>query len=244
MKDVDPFGRAIREHHEKRRSEPLVDRDGAATREHAIEEWYFGEHTPGQWRDRWLRGPVLDMGAGAGRDTLYYQESFETVAIEVSEHLVAVLDDRGVEDARVADMFALGETFERDRFGSAHAIGTQLGLAGSLAGVRAFLQELAAVTTPAATAVLDNYAPDRAREHGLFAYRPDPRPGIGWRVFHSLYRGTVGRTLVFCLFSVDRLREATVGTPWTVVETTHRDTQWRAALAKEPDAAPDGPASG
>ena len=238
MKNVDPFGRAIRDHHARTRTEPLVDRDGAETREHAIERWYFGEHSPGQWRDQWLRGPVLDMGAGVGRDALYYQRSFETVAIEVSEHLVAVMDDRGVENARVADMFALQETFERDRFESAHAIGTQLGLAGSLAGVRAFLEELAAVTTPAATAILDNYAPDRAREQELFAYRSDPRPGIGWRVFHSVYRGTVGRTLVFCLFSVDRLRAATVGTPWTVVEATRQDTQWRAALTKEPETAP------
>jgi len=232
MREIDPFGRAIRDHHEGNRTEPLVDRDGPETREHAIEEWYFGEHSPDQWRDQWLTGPVLDMGAGAGRDALYYQRSFETVAIDVSERLVAVMDDRGVEDARVADMFALRETFERDRFESAHAIGTQLGLAGSLAGVRAFLGELAAVTTPSATAVLDNYAPDRAREHGLFAYRSDPRPGVGGRVFHSAYRGTVGRTLVFRLFGVDRLREATVGTPWTVADAIHRDTQWRAALRK------------
>ena len=181
------------------------------------------------------------MGAGAGRDALYYHRSFETVAIDVSEHLVAVMDDRGVEDARVADMFALWETFERNRFESAHVIGTQLGLAGSLAGVRAFLGELAAVTTPSATAVLDNYAP--IAPGSTDCSRTGRTRGWGSAggsfIVHNAYRRTVGRTLVFCLFGVDRLRKATVGTPWMVADAIHRDTQWRAALTKQPAAGED-----
>jgi hypothetical protein len=188
---------------ERNRAEPPVDRDRAETREHATEEREFGEHSPDQWRDRWLRGPVLDTGAGADRDGLYYHRSLETVAIDISEHLVAVMNGRGAEDARVADMFALRKTFERDRFESAHAIGTRLGLAGSLAEVQAFLGELSTVTAPSATAVLDNYAPGRARRHGLFAYRPGPRSGIDGQVVHGTYRETVGRALVFCLFGVN-----------------------------------------
>ena len=213
MKDIDPFGRAIRDHHEGNRAEPLVDWDESETREHAIEEWYFGEHSPNQWRDQWLTGPVLDMGAGAGRDALYYHRSFETVAIDISEHLVAVMETAARRTPAWRICSRSGRPSSATGSSRPHAIGTQLGLAGSLAGVRAFLGELAAVTTPSATAVLDNYAPDRAWEHGLFAYRSDPRPGVGRRVVHSAYRGTVGRTLVFCLFGVDRLREATVGTP-------------------------------
>ena len=229
---VDPFGRAVRDHHRGEREQPLVDRDGERTREHRIEEWYFGEHDPDAWRDSWLEGPLLDMGAGAGRDTLYYQDRFETVAIEVSEQLVETMRDRGVEDARQGDMFALREQFDPNRFRSAHAIGTQVGLAGSMAGVRAFLDDLAVVTTPDATAVLDNYAPDRAAEADVFAYRPDPASGLAHRVFHCVYQGDVGPTLLFRLFSVDRLRQATVGTQWEVLATRHGETQWRAALGK------------
>ncbi len=128
-----------------------------------------------------MDGSLLDMGAGAGRDALYYQERFETVAIEVSERLVEVMRDRGVNDARLADMFALRDHFDRDRFRSAHAIGTQVGLAGSMAGVRQFLDDLAFVTTPDATAVLDNYAPEKestkARSASATIPRPDSRTG-------------------------------------------------------------------
>ncbi|RKD97284.1 methyltransferase domain-containing protein [Halopiger aswanensis] len=229
---TDPLGRAVRDHYRGERSEPLLDRDGNDVREHRIEEWYFGDHESGAWRDQWIEGPVLDMGAGAGRDALYYQERYETVAIEVSERLVETMRDRGVEDARRGDMFALREQFDRDRFRSAHAIGTQIGLAGSMAGVREFLVDLAHVTTPDATAVLDNYAPELEATSDAFAYREDPTPGLAYRVYHLVYEDAVSETLLFRLFSVDRLREATIGTPWEVVATNYGDAQWRAALEK------------
>lgn len=228
----DPFGRAIRDHYHGNRDEPLIDRDGDSIREHAIERWYFGDHTEDSWRDAWMDGPLLDMGAGAGRDALYYQDQFETVAIEVSEHLVEVMRDRGVHDARVADMFSLRNYFNRDRFNSAHAIGTQIGLAASMGGVRQFLDDLAFVTTPGATAVLDNYDPIRAAEKEVFAFREDPSPGLAYRVYHEVYEGDIGATLVFRLFSVDRLQEATLGTPWEVTAVDHGETQWRAILKK------------
>lgn len=235
----DPFGRAIRDHYLGERDEPLIDRDGDETREHAIERWYFGEHEPDDWFDPLLDGPLLDMGAGAGRDALFFQTRFETVAIDASEPLVETMRDRGVNDARLADMFALREHFDRDRFRSAIAVGTQLGLAGSMAGVRQFLADLAHVTTPDATAILDNYAPELDRTADVFAYRGDHAPGLAYRVFHCEYQGDVGRTLLFRLFSIDRLRAATVGTPWTVTQASygHPDTdgvadQWVAVLEK------------
>lgn len=228
----DAFGRALRDHYLGRREEPLIDRDGDETREHSIEQWYFGEHREEAWRDSWLEGPLLDMGAGVGRDTLYYQERFETVAIEVSEPLIKTMRDRGVHDARLADMFTLRNHFSRDRFRSAHAVGTQVGLAGSMAGVRQFLSDLAFVTTPDATVVLDNYAPENDATSEVFAFRDDPMPGLAYRIYHEVYEGEVGRTLLFRVFSVDRLREATVGIPWEVRDVQYGDVQWQVVLTK------------
>lgn len=229
---TDPFGRAVRDHYRGNRDVPLTDRDGDATREHAIEQWYFREHSEDSWRDSWMEGPLLDLGAGVGRDALYYQKQYETVAIDVSKRLVEVMRDRGVKDARLASMFSLREHFDRDRFRSAHSIGTQVGLAGSMAGIRQFLCDLAFVTTANATAVLDNYAPEKKSTEEVFAFRDDPLPGLGYRVYHEEYDGIVGETLLFRLFSVDRLRAATIGTPWEVVEVTYSDVQWRAILQK------------
>jgi len=239
----DPFGRALRDHYHGDREAPLVQRDGPQSREHPVEQFYFrafpgeGDDLQRAWLASWLDGPLLDAGAGVGRHALYFQEQFETVAIEVSESLVETMTDRGVADAREADMFDLTAAFERDRFRSVLAYGTQVGLAGSMGGLRRFLGDLAFVTTPDATAVLDCYDPDAQGATEMLGYRADPTPGLASRVMAFEYEGDRGRPLLFRLFSPDRLREATLGTGWTVAETkrdlTDNDVHYLAALAKE-----------
>jgi len=235
---ADPFGRALADHHHDRRTEPLIQRDGAQTLEHPIEEFYFEEYTGdgawADWFDSVLEGPLLDIGAGAGKHALYFQEQFETVAVEVSEHLVSLMATRGVENPQRADMFDLRETFDRDRFQSALAYGTQAGLAGSMAGLRQFLHDLDAVTLPEGTAIIDSYDPESEETSELLGYRPDPTPGLASRVMSFEYEDSVGDILLFRLFSPDRLREATVGTDWEVTEVRYGDdgSHYCAALSK------------
>jgi len=235
MGSSDPYGRAIRDHYLGERDAPLVDRDGAASREHPIEAFYFGNVTGDgetqQWVDSWLDGPLLDVGAGVGSEALYWQDRFETIAIDISDHLVETMRDRGVEEAVQADMFALRESFERDRFRSVHAKGTQIELAGSMQGLRRFLGDLDAITTPNATAVLDCHDPEHHGAGELLGYRSDPTPGLAHRVFHSEYEGDVGETLLFRLFSPDRLREATTGTGWEVTEIRRSDDGYHYRVA-------------
>lgn len=235
----DPFGRAIRDRYREEATEPLVQRDGEERLEHPVEAFYLGDHDPDHpkwdWADRHLNGPLLELGAGAGREALYYQERFEVVAIEASEALVEVMTERGVRDARRADMFALRDAFGRDRFVSALAHGTQLGLVRSMAGLRRFLADLAHVTTPEATAVVDNYDPDAAGVEDLLGYRTDPSPGLAFRVMSFEYEDDHGPILLFRLFGPDRLREATVGTEWDVVDVNRPNEDeiyYLAALAK------------
>jgi hypothetical protein len=294
----DPFGRAIRDHYRDEQDAPLVQRDGEYAREHPIERFYFSAFDPETDDDQWLvsqlDGPLLDLGAGAGRHALYFQDRFETVAVEVSDHLVETMRDRGVADARRGDMFSLREQFERDQFQSALAIGTQVGLAGSMQGLRRFLGDLAHVTTPDATAVFDGYDPESERLHGeglredtteengedpegsgenteeseqgpeesgenteeseqgpeesgenpeesdqeagMLGFRADPTPGLAYRLMWFDYEGTTGDGILFRLFSPDRVREAAVGTGWSVTDVRYTDEEnpihYRVALEK------------
>jgi len=70
----------------------------------------------------------------------------------------------------------------------------------------------------------------------VFGYREDPAPGLAYRVYHCVYEGEVGETLLFRLFSPDRLREAAVGTPWTVAEVRYpgsdEPVQWVVRIEK------------
>jgi len=205
-------------------------RDGETTQEHDVEAAYFGEFDPthpvGEFIDGSLSGPLLDAGAGIGRDALYFQEQFETVAIEHSELLVEVLRDRGVEDARKADMFALPDTFERDRFASALAIGTQMSLSRSMQGLREFLGDLAYVTGPDGTAVIDGFDPDHETTAAMLDYYDDPTDGLAYRVLQFEYDGTLGEPWLYRLFAPDRIREAAVGTGWEVADVRYGDDEW------------------
>ncbi len=232
----DPLGHAIRDHYYGKQDEPLIDQDGTETREQPIEQFYFGEFDPesdaGAWEASWLDGPLLDIGAGAGRDTLYFQEQFETVAIEISDYLVKTMRDRGVRDVRHVDMFKLRENFARDRFQSAFAFGTQVGLSKSMHGLRKFLGDLAFVTTSDGTALIHGYDPEQDATTEIIGYRDDPTPGLAYRVYHTEYKND-RETLLFRLFSPDRLQEAAVGTGWEVVEVRHgSESTYTAALEK------------
>lgn len=235
MTGSDPYGRAIHDHHRGKRDRPLLERSGDETREHPIERFYFTGFSGDEWLESVLEGPSLDIGAGAGRHALYFQERFETVAIDVSERLVETMRERGVEDARHVDMFALRETFERDRFCSAFSYGTQVGFAGSMDGLRRFLADLAFVTTPEARTVLDAYDPDQNGAIDLLGYRADPTPGLAYRLYWFEYDGDVSEPLLFRLFSPDRFQEAAIGTGWRVAEIRREPEDghhYRAVLTK------------
>jgi hypothetical protein len=232
----DPFGRALLDFHHGEQSEPLIQFDGEKRREHPVEQFYFEPFSNdgvGGWLDRQLTGPLLDVGAGAGRDALHFQEAFGTVALEVSSNLVTLLRERGVADVRNGDMFAVSEQFDADRFESVLLRGTQFGLAKSMQTAETLLNDLARVTTPTATAVVDGYDPTDERASSLLGYRADDTPGLAFRVMTFEYEGTVGETLLFRLFSPEKLREAAAETPWTVASVKSAESSYYAVQLRK-----------
>ncbi|MFB6175693.1 MAG: class I SAM-dependent methyltransferase [Halobaculum sp.] len=227
------FGRALHDHYHGDRRGPLVEHDGEQRQEHDVAH-YFEPAPETDWIDARVEGPLLELGAGAGRYALDYQSAVETVALEVSERLVAVMDDRGVTDARHGDMFAVRSLFDRNRFRTVLAMGTQLCLAGPVAGLRVFLNDLAHVTTPDASLLFDTYHPDLDGSTEIVGYRPDPTPGLGYRVTAFEYDGVTSRVHLRRLFGPGRLREATVGTDWHLAAVSGRSVRYAAHLSKTP----------
>lgn len=129
-------------------------------------------------------------------------------------------------------MFDLRATFGPDRFRSVQMVGTQATLAPSETALQRLLADLAYVTDEEGTLLLDGYDPT-AIDSGMLGYRPDPAPGLARRVFHFEYEGERGPTLLFRLFSPDRLRAAAAGTAWSVAEVRYAtDHRFDAALEK------------
>ncbi|KZN25006.1 methyltransferase type 11 [Haladaptatus sp. R4] len=237
--DSDPLGRAILDYERGGLRGDCLYRDGAETWDGHVYENYFRPRE--EWSDSWknlldsLPCPVVDIGCGSGQHAEFLQERGEVVAIDVSPTAVEATRERGVEDARVMDMFEL--TFPPNRFRSVLLNGTQLGLTGSLAGARQLLSDIARITEEDGVAVVDNYDPTNCGPDDVFGYRPDPRRGIAHRTFHFEYERDgereVGRSLHFVLFSPDRLRDVTVGTPWRVAEVRPGDGYYKAVLRKD-----------
>lgn len=223
----DPFTQALHDYHFDEQHGPLRYRNGEQTKKADIgmyfQEFQFNED---DWLSSWLSGPLLDMGAGVGRHTLSLQERFETVAIEHNDLLVETMRDRGVADPRKANMFALRDSFERDRFVSALAVGTQMSLARSMQGLRQFLGDLAYVTTPDGTAVVDGFDPSHDHTKKMLDYYDDPTDGLAYRVLQFEYDGMLGEPWLYRLFTPDRVREATVGTDWEVADVNFGADEW------------------
>lgn len=240
MTDADPLGRAMFDHASRDDAGELFYRDGAEVERHDIRDTYFTP--PSEWNPDWrrrlasLRGPVLDAGCGAGTNARWLEAAGrEVVAIDVSPNAVRAARTRGVEDVRVMDLFELD--FPDGRFRSVLAKGTQLGLAGSLPGVRAALADLARITDEAGVAIVDSYDPAALDPDTFVGYRPDPRRGVARRSFHFEYRRPdgdreVGRSLSFVLFGPDRLRDVLVGTPWELADVWPQAAYYRAKLRK------------
>lgn len=234
---ADPFGRALLDHHRGEQSATLYQTDGEERLTHPVGDFYFSDvsdQPAADWTESWLDGPLLDVGAGAGRDALVFQERFETVALEKSSRLVDLLAARGVEQAVQGDMFDLPAQFEPGRFQSLLVVGTQIGLAGSIDGLQSLLNDFDAVTTSNGTVVLDAYDPAYEGAEDMLGFQASSDPGIAHRIVRYEYEGDAGEALRVLLFDPDRLREATDETPWTVadIERPHDSYYYRAALEK------------
>ncbi len=82
------------------------------------------------------QGHVLDIGAGAGADSLVLQaRGLAVTALDVSPQAAAVMRRRGVRDVRMGDWFALPP----EPFATLLLMMHGIGLVGSLAGLDRFL---------------------------------------------------------------------------------------------------------
>lgn len=213
----DPLGRAMLAYQrgEYERGD-LRYVDGMERQRGYVEEHYFTQ-TDGTARHAFVEGPVLDVGCGAGRDALYFQERHETIAVDVSPHAVRTARERGVECVATMDMFDLPLPAGAVR--TVHCHGTQAQFARSAAGLAGLLAEFARATDARGRATVDAHDPTAPEAGDLFGYRPDPRPGVAWRAFHFEYGSVVGPTLAFRLLSPTRFREAVAATEWEVADT-------------------------
>ncbi len=99
------------------------------------------------------RGRVLDVGAGAGRFALGLQKrNLEVVAIDTSEGAVEVMKQRGVKDARVADIF----NFKEQKFDTILLMMNGIGLAETIEQISLLLEKLKGMLDDSGEIIFDS----------------------------------------------------------------------------------------
>lgn len=100
------------------------------------------------------RGRVLDLGAGAGLHALELQRrGLEVTAIDISPACVAIMKDRGVCDARTADLFS----FAGGPFDTIVSLCNGLDKVGRLRDLPAFFDRMRTLLAPGGMLLADSF---------------------------------------------------------------------------------------
>jgi SAM-dependent methyltransferase len=160
----DAFGAALVDYLEGRDVPELVlETDDGGTGPAMHPEWFFRSFDRWEWWDRKLlplveHGPVLDLGAGAGRASLYLHErGLPVTAVDASPGAVEVCRRRGVGDVRLGDV---NDPPADQPWAGVLLLCGNLGLGGSWEGNRRLLARLAGLAAPGAVLVGDSVTPD------------------------------------------------------------------------------------
>ena len=111
-----------------------------------------------------MRGRVLDVGAGAGRVSLYLQKKgLKVTAIDNSPLAIRVCKKRGVKDARVLPIEKIA-IFKPNTFDSIVMYGNNFGLFGSFKKAKMLLKKLYRITTPRAVIIAESNDPYKTKD--------------------------------------------------------------------------------
>ena len=174
---------------------------------------------------RFARGRVLDVGAGAGRVALHFQEKgHEVVAIDASPGAVEVCRRRGVRDARLIRIEDVDDSL--GVFDTIVMYGNNLGLLGSKTRAPRLLRRLHSITSERGRILgecLDPYTTDEPY-HLAYHERNRRRGRMGGQIrIRIRYRDVATPWFDYLFLSRPELAELLEGTGWRLSRTIEDD---------------------
>jgi len=218
---TDVFGRALLDWASGGTVAETIERDDGFTTSGAGPEVYLSEFKgwPSAERQsvRFLRGPVLDVGCGAGRVALHLQQrGLDVVGLDSSPLAVQAARMRGVKDVWCQSMASRG--LKIGPFGTIVMFGNNFGLFGTPERARKILSEWAKRTSPHARIFMESTNPYGGGAPGFdraYYHRNKERGDMpGQARFRYHYDYSVGSWFPWLFVSRSEMRLLLRGTGW------------------------------
>lgn len=219
---ADVFGKALMDFLEgKPKGNLLVRRDDNFVSEQRIGN-YFSEYL--MWPDyereilKSVKGKMLDIGAGAGRHSLWLEKrSFDVTAIDISPLCVEVMKRRGLK--KIKTMSVQGMSFPEKTFNTVLLMLNNFGMTGTVQGTKKMLKDLYKITAPDGIIISTMRDPLKTEEPKHFEYHEKNRRAgkpIGQVLIRDEYGGENSDWYEILLSSPKELEGLIKGTGWII----------------------------
>jgi SAM-dependent methyltransferase len=184
---------------------------------------------------RYVRGRVLDLGAGGGRVALRLQErGHDVVAVDVSPGAIEVCRRRGVRDARVVSIEDVDESL--GSFDTIVMYGNNFGLFASRAKAKRLLRRFARLTSERGRIVAETRDVSRGDDpaHVRYRKRNVARGRLPGQIrIRVRYRDLATPWFDYLMVGRGELRDILDGTGWMLERTIDSDDTYIAVIDKE-----------
>jgi SAM-dependent methyltransferase len=238
--DEDAYGRLLLAYLEGNRvSREIVERDdgfidsgfGPAVYFEPFRRWPAHQRRA----KRFVRGRVLDVGAGAGRVALQLQErGHGVVAIDISPLAIEVCRRRGVRDARVCAFERIDESL--GRFDTVVMWGNNFGLFGGPAQAKRMLRRLHRLTSDEARIVAESRSPYGTDDPDHLAYHERNRQRgrmAGQLRIRIRHRSYTTPWFDYLIVSPEEMDQLLAGSGWHIARLIEGDGDVYAAVIEK-----------
>jgi SAM-dependent methyltransferase len=234
----DAFGLEILEYFEGRSDQnEIVERDDGLITTGFGPAVYFDEFaywSPMEKKAAALvRGRVLDIGCGAGRASLYFQnKGHKVTGIDVSPRAVRVCKKRGIKDARILSITDVSKSL--GIFDTIVMFGNNFGLFGNVKKARRLLKKFYHMTTERARIIAETIDPYDTEEkmHKEYHRRNRSKGRMGGQVrLRVRYKKAATPWFDYLFVSIKEAREIVAGTGWKLAGTIKSDRPGRLSPA-------------
>ena len=238
----DAYGQEVLAYLEGRPSFEIVERDDGHVAPSGGAAAYFADYkdwpTEQKKAIKFAKGACLDVGAGAGRVSLYLQsKGMDVVAIDNSPLAIKVCKKRGVKKAKVLPIEKITQ-LQPKKFQSIIMFGNNFGLFGGFKKAQRLLKQMHKITTPDARIISENADPYNTTDSDhLFYHQFNKKRGrmpgqLRIRIRFKKYKGD---WFDYLLVSPTELKKILAGTGWHIKKLIPSKTfMYYAIIEKDP----------